>query len=111
MTVRMGKDLIQQMNDLRVPPGCLAIWGMGQMGFAIKGDDSGVIYIDLCLSDVVAERASPVVFARAFEPPVLPGDITNASYVLVTHEHLDHADPLTLGPMGSASPQAKFVTS
>ncbi len=111
MATYSGKELIRQMNELRVPPGCLAIWGMGQMGVALKGDDSGILYIDLCLSDVVAERVSADVFRRAFPPPVLPGDITNASYVLCSHEHLDHTDPLTLGPLAAASPQAKFVIS
>ncbi len=111
MATYFGADLIQQMNALRVPPGCLAIWGMGQMGVALKGDDSGVIYIDLCLTDVLAERFLPEFFQRAYPPPVSPGEITNASYVLCSHEHLDHADPLTLGPLASASPQARFVIS
>jgi L-ascorbate metabolism protein UlaG (beta-lactamase superfamily) len=111
MATYFGKDLIRQMNEVRVPPGCLAIWGMGQMGVALKGDDSGIIYIDLCLSDVVAERFLPEFFQRAFPAPVEAGEITNASFVLCSHEHLDHTDPMTLGPLGSASPQAKFVIS
>ncbi len=40
MTTYYGKDLIRQMNDLRVPPVCLAIWGLGQMGVALKGGGS-----------------------------------------------------------------------
>src|SRR5215510_15817868 len=103
MSTYSGKDLIRQMNDLRVPPGCLAIWGMGQMGVALKGDESGIIYVDLCLTDVVAERVPGDFFRRAFPPPVEPEDITNATYVLCSHEHLDHADPLTLGPLAGAS--------
>jgi L-ascorbate metabolism protein UlaG (beta-lactamase superfamily) len=111
MTTYFGKDLIQQMNHLHIPPGCLAIWGMGQMGVALKGDDTGVIYIDLCLSDVTAERFNAEFFQRAFPPPVDPAEIINATYVLCSHEHLDHADPLTLGPLAQASPEAKFVIS
>lgn len=111
MATRLGTDLIRQMNDLRVPPGCLAIWGLGQMGVALKGDDSGILYIDPCLSDVAALRFRPVEFVRAFPPPLEPEQVTNARYVLLTHEHLDHTDPLTLGPLGSASPAAQFVTT
>src|SRR5690349_4716366 len=99
MATYSGTDLIQQMNQLHVPPGCLAIWGMGNMGVALKGDDSGILYIDLCLSDITAERFNAEKFPRAFPPPVDPGDVTNASYVLCSHEHSDHADPLTLGPL------------
>ncbi|HVO44060.1 MAG TPA: MBL fold metallo-hydrolase, partial [Aggregatilineales bacterium] len=111
MATYYGTDLIRQMNELRVPPGCLALWGMGQMGVALKGDDSGIIYVDLCLSNVTAERFLADKFQRAFPPPVEPGEITNAAYVLCSHEHLDHTDPLTLGPLASASRQARFVIS
>lgn len=111
MATYFNQDLIQQMNKLHVPPGCLAIWGMGQMGVALKGDDSGIIYVDLCLSDVVAERVDPQIFQRAFPPPVDPAQITNAAYVLCSHEHLDHTDPLTLAPLAQASPDARFVIS
>jgi L-ascorbate metabolism protein UlaG (beta-lactamase superfamily) len=111
MTTCFGTDLIRQMNELHVPPGCLAIWGMGQMGVALKGDDSGIIYIDLCLSNITAERFLADKFQRAFPPPVEPGQINNAAYVLCTHEHIDHTDPWTLGPLASASPQARFVIS
>ncbi len=111
MTIHTNSDLIRQMNALHVPPGCLAIWGMGQMGVALKGDDSGIIYIDLCLSNITAERFNRDKFQRAFPPPVEPGQIDNASYVLCTHEHLDHTDPWTLGPLAGASRQAKFVIS
>ncbi|HVU09959.1 MAG TPA: MBL fold metallo-hydrolase [Phototrophicaceae bacterium] len=109
MATYSGKALIEQMNNLRVPPGCLALWGMGQMGIALKGDDNGLIYIDVCLSDAVAERVDRNFFARGFPPPVEPSEVTNAAYVLCSHEHLDHTDPVTLGPVAQASPQAKFV--
>src|ERR1043165_7542025 len=111
MATYTGKDLIRQMNDLRVPAGCLAVWGMGQMGVALKGDDGGLVYIDLCLTDVVAERVTHQahIFQRAFDAPVAPEDIPNAAYVLCSHEHLDHTDPQTLAPIGKASPNAKFV--
>jgi len=102
-----GKDLLGQMQNLTILPGSLAIWGLGQMGVAIKGPDA-VIYLDPCLSDVVCERFGDW-WARAYPPPIEPVAITNASYILSSHEHLDHLDPLTLGPMAKASPSAKFV--
>lgn len=111
MATRYGTDLIQQMNALRVPHGCLAIWGLGQMGVALKGEDGDIFYIDLYLSNGVVDRFGLDIFQRTFPPPLLPQDITNAAYVLCTHEHLDHADPDTLGPLAQASPQARFVIS
>lgn len=100
-------NLIDQMNTLSVLPGSLAIWGLGQMGVAIKGPDA-VIYIDACLSDVVREQFGDW-WARAYPPPLKPEAITNADYYFASHEHLDHLDPLTAGPAAQASPNARFV--
>ena len=107
------KNLIQHINKITIPDDTVAIWSLGQMGFAIKGDNDHVIYIDPVLTDVVAERTPEhrEKFARAYPPPIQPSEINNASYVLCTHEHMDHADPLTLGPLLDASPKAKLITS
>ena len=107
------KNLIQQINTITVPDGAIAIWSLGQMGFVIKGDNEHVIYIDPVLTNVVAERTPEHAdkFLRAYPPPLQSSEINNASYVLCTHEHMDHADPLTLGPLMKASPTAKIVTS
>jgi L-ascorbate metabolism protein UlaG (beta-lactamase superfamily) len=114
MVTYTGADLIRQMNGLSVQPDCLAIWGLGQMGVALKGADGAIVYVDPCLSNIIAERspaAKAEKFARAFPPPLQPHEITNAAYVLCTHEHLDHTDPLTLGLLTAASPEACFVIS
>jgi L-ascorbate 6-phosphate lactonase len=112
MATYSGDALVDQINRLVVPPGSLAIWGLGQMGVALKGG-TDIVYIDPCLSNVVAERVPELAdqFQRAYPPPLHPAQVTNAAYVLCSHEHLDHADPLTLGPIADASPQARFVIS
>ena len=46
-----------------------------------------------------------------FQRPLQPSEIKNAAYVLCTHEHLDHADPFTLGPIARNNPAAKFIAS
>jgi L-ascorbate metabolism protein UlaG (beta-lactamase superfamily) len=82
---------------------------MGQMGIAIKGPDA-ILYIDPCLSDVVRERFGDW-WARAYPSPLDPADVNNATYLLTSHEHLDHLDPLTIGPVSKASPGAKFIAT
>ncbi len=113
MATRFGTDLIEQMNALSVPPNALAIWSMGQMGVAVKGSGPEIVYIDLYLSGKLASGAPDDTmesrFSRAFPNPIEPHEITNATYVLNSHEHGDHTDPLTLGPLAVASPQAKFL--
>lgn len=104
-----GKILLAQMRDIPILPNSLALWGMGQMGIGIKGPDA-IIYIDLCLTDVV-RKASGDWWFRAFPPPLAPEEVSNAAYYLSSHEHLDHLDVLTIGPAAKASPSMKFIVT
>jgi L-ascorbate 6-phosphate lactonase len=103
----LGKDLLAQMQNITVLPNSLAIWGLGQMGIAIKGSD-GLLVIDPCLSDIVLEQAGDW-WARAFPPPIQAYAMTNVDWYLVSHEHGDHLDPLTAAPIAKASPESQFV--
>jgi L-ascorbate metabolism protein UlaG (beta-lactamase superfamily) len=100
-------ELITRIERLVVPPGQLALWSLGQSGFVVKGGDT-IAYIDPYLSDSVAASGGP---ARRFPVPIAPGVIQHADVVFATHEHPDHADGRTLGPLLAASPQAGLVTS
>lgn len=103
-----GKDLTTHMNNTPVMPNSLAIYGLGQMGVAIKGPDA-IIYIDPCLSDIVRDLFGDW-WMRAYPPPMQPEEVTNATYYLCSHEHIDHLDPKTAGPAAVASPKARFIT-
>lgn len=97
-----GQTLIHQIDQIAILPGSLAIWGLGQMGFVIKGAD-GILYVDPCLSYQIE--------ARAYPPPILPADVRHADYVLCSHEHIDHFDVDTLDGLLCASPQARVITT
>ncbi|MCV6639584.1 MBL fold metallo-hydrolase [Candidatus Albibeggiatoa sp. nov. NOAA] len=66
------------------------------------------LYIDPYLSHSVQELDSPDI-QRLLRIPMLPSDVHDADYVLITHEHIDHCDPHTLPTLSIASPQAKFI--
>jgi L-ascorbate metabolism protein UlaG (beta-lactamase superfamily) len=100
------EELIAQIERLVVPPGQLALWALGQSGFVIKGGGT-IAYIDPYLSDSGAEVGA----MRRFPIPLDPATIQHADVVFATHEHLDHADGPTLGPLMAASPQATLITS
>ena len=110
MTTRTGRSLVQQINGLSVPSGTLALWGLGQSGFLIKGGET-IVYIDPYLSGQVGEggRTASGRFPRQFPPALSPGEATNAQWVFCTHDHHDHTDPETLGPLARVSPRARFV--
>lgn len=104
-----GANLLAQMQNLPILPNSLAIWGLGQMGLAIKGPDA-VLYFDPCLSDIVRERFGEF-WVRAYPPPLMPEEVSNATYFISSHEHLDHFDTATLGPASKASPDAKLIAT
>jgi L-ascorbate 6-phosphate lactonase len=97
--------LIDRMNGLRVGDGALALWGLGQVGVAIKGP-TNILYVDPYLTNSDGAGGS---LERSFPPPLAPEEITNATAVLLTHDHIDHTDPDTLLPLASASPGAHFL--
>lgn len=109
----MQKSLAKQIKDFKVDSQSVVIWGLGQMGLCIKDDEQRVTLIDPILSNVVAETfpQNAALFKREFEPPLQPEEIDFADLVLCTHEHLDHADPITLKGILAASPQAQVFTS
>lgn len=101
--------MLREMNSLHVQPNALAIWGLGQMGVALQTAEA-VVYIDPYLSNSVEEMAG-AWWKRAFVPPIRPEAISNAKYIFITHEHLDHLDPQTLRAMRKLSPEVRFVTT
>ncbi len=94
-----GKHLIRDIDTCEVPAGQLAIWWLGQHGFAIKAGQN-VVYIDPFLTPM----------ARRQVPPLLaPTDVTNATLICGTHDHADHIDREAWPALAKASPDARFV--
>jgi L-ascorbate 6-phosphate lactonase len=100
--VRVGLEMVTEIKETRVPFGMLAIWFLGQCGVVIKGGDT-IVYIDPYLS--------PASY-RAFEPPLTAEQMssTNASYVLITHDHIDHLDAGTIMSAAPMLPNTLYMT-
>src|SRR4029078_13338621 len=98
MDAQHSAALIAQIDNLVVPHGQLGLWSLGQAGFVLKGGAT-LVYIDPYLSDRVAASGTS---APRFPPALDPAQITHAQAVFTTHEHGDHNDPLTLGPLLAA---------
>jgi L-ascorbate metabolism protein UlaG (beta-lactamase superfamily) len=107
MSTLTGAALIAQIDNLAVPHGQLALWSLGQAGFVIKGGTT-IAYIDPYLSDPLGENGQS---RRRFPVPIDPQIINHAQIVFVTHEHSDHTDMATLGPLMAASAGATLVAS
>jgi L-ascorbate metabolism protein UlaG (beta-lactamase superfamily) len=107
MNTPTSAALIEQIDTLKVPHGQLALWSLGQAGFVIKGGAT-IAYIDPYLSDPLTDSGES---RRRFPIPIEPSAITHAQIVFATHEHSDHADAATLGPLMAGSPQATLITT
>lgn len=98
-------SLVNRIDALEVRTRGLALWGLGQVGVAIKGP-GGVLYVDPYLTDSDGRGGRLI---RAYPPPLEPTDVTNATAVLLTHAHADHTDPDTIVPLASSSRDARFL--
>lgn len=80
---------------------------LGQVGYRLQFGDT-VVYVDPYLSDYV-EQVEGAELRRLIPSPLAPEKIRDGDWVLVTHAHIDHCDPLTLLPLAGASPRCRFV--
>ncbi len=71
-----------------------ALWFLGQSGFVIRSCGLTVV-IDPYLSDSVSKVSAKLT--RLYPPPIDPAEL-KADLFIVTHDHLDHLDPETIGP-------------
>jgi L-ascorbate metabolism protein UlaG (beta-lactamase superfamily)/glycosyltransferase involved in cell wall biosynthesis len=91
-----------KMSKSRIPINLL-----GQSGCKLVFPGA-TCYVDPFLSNSVQELDAPDL-ERLIPIPVLPESVTDANWVLITHEHMDHCDPHTLPKLAAASPEARFL--
>jgi L-ascorbate metabolism protein UlaG (beta-lactamase superfamily) len=85
----------------------LPVLSLGQCGFRFECNEV-ILYTDPYLSDHVAEVEGQDM--RRLKPaPIEPSKVVDASFVLITHAHMDHCDLKTLVPLAAASPTCRFV--
>ena len=89
-------------NACRVP-----VTLLGQSGCRL-GFFGTTCYVDPYLSNSVQELDSADL-ERLIPIPSPPESVTDADWVLITHEHLDHCDPHTLPKLAKGSPKARFL--
>ena len=97
--MKTGSTLIAEIDACRVPNGECAFWWLGQHSFVVKLGDA-VCYLDPFLSAFPGRQVAPLL---------APGDVTNATVVLGSHDHADHIDRDAWPRMAAAAPQARFI--
>jgi L-ascorbate 6-phosphate lactonase len=89
----------------RPDPGGLAIFALGQAGYALRGAES-LVLIDPWLSTALEEEEG---VTRPVPPALRPEEVEAVDLVCVTHEHADHLDPRTLAAIAAQVPDAIFL--
>ncbi|MES3162263.1 MAG: MBL fold metallo-hydrolase [Halorubrum sp.] len=87
----------------KADPDTVALWYLGCNGFAIKGRDGTVLWIDPYVG-----TGDPPRTVRMIPVPFDPEDVGTADAVLATHEHTDHVHGPSQGPI-LANTDAEFV--
>jgi L-ascorbate 6-phosphate lactonase len=94
-----GSQIGSAFSKVDVPPGCLALWWLGQSGFAIRAGSTNLL-IDPFLSQNKD---------RVTEAPIAAKDCSWVDVVACTHEHIDHFDRPTVETIARVAPRATFV--
>ncbi len=97
--MKTGENLIRDINNCENVGNKFFFWWLGQMGFVIKAENK-VIYIDGFFSNLEERTVPPIIEAEL---------VTNADYVLGTHNHLDHIDIEAWKIIARKSPNCIFV--
>jgi L-ascorbate metabolism protein UlaG (beta-lactamase superfamily) len=85
----------------------MKITALGQVGLIVESIGARIA-IDPYLTNSVAETYGPE-FDRLVPPPIEPEDLPELDWLLITHAHMDHADPETLRRLCASQPSLKIM--
>ena len=105
------ENLSKRIRETRVEPGSLAIFWLGQAGFAFKTPSGKIVYTDPYFTDYV-QRVLPeygLAFKRIM-PKLIEAEEADADYIVSTHSHQDHLDADAL-PILKKNPRIHFFGS
>jgi L-ascorbate metabolism protein UlaG (beta-lactamase superfamily) len=90
--------------------GAFRLWWLGQSGFLLQWNGVHVL-LDPYLSDSLTKKYSQTdkPHVRMTELVVDPGRLSFADIATATHNHTDHLDAETLGPILSRNPTLKLL--
>jgi L-ascorbate metabolism protein UlaG (beta-lactamase superfamily) len=90
--------------------GGFRLWWLGQSGFLLQWQGIHVL-LDPYLSDSLTKKysATDKPHVRMTELVVDPARLSFVDIITSTHNHTDHLDAETLGPILAANPKAKLV--
>lgn len=107
--VQQGDVLLRDICD--ADPGAgFCLWWLGQSGFLIKSA-AGVLLFDPYLSDSLTAKyaATDKPHERMTAIPIAPRSLDMVDWVTSSHNHTDHLDAETLGPLIDANAALQMI--
>ena len=104
--------LLADITAARSQPDALHLWWFGQSGYLIQWQGQHLLldpYLSDSLTKKYADTAKPHV--RMTARPLLPQQLGFVDVVTSSHNHTDHLDGETLGPLLQANPALTVVVS
>ncbi|MCP1382333.1 MBL fold metallo-hydrolase [Runella salmonicolor] len=102
--------LLQDIEQHRQNTEGFRIWWLGQSGFLIQWQNKHLLF-DPYLSDSLSVKyaATDKPHTRMSERAIAPALLTMIDVVTSSHNHTDHLDAETLGPLFDVNPDIQFV--
>ena len=101
----------KKILNTKLLPGQIALFYLGQVGYIIKYNEK-YIMIDGYFAGINKWEAKPEdMWVRSFPAPIAPEELDFVDYIFCSHDHSDHADPVSLPKFAQAAPKATFYAS
>ena len=96
----------------RQQPNALHLWWLGQSGYLVQWQGQHLL-LDPYLSDTLTRKYAntPKPHIRMTARPIAPQRLDFLDVVTSSHNHTDHLDGATLGPLLQANPKLTIVTA
>lgn len=108
--LQSGQALLDDIATTTLDAGQVAIWWLGQSGYAIKSA-STLFYVDLYLSEHLTHKyaQTPKPHVRITHSPVRGADLRDVRWLFSSHKHSDHLDPGSMPDIFANNPDAKLI--
>jgi L-ascorbate 6-phosphate lactonase len=97
--------LSKRIEATQIAPHSVALWWLGQAGFALKTSGGTRIFYDPYLSNAVLRTDN---FKRLMPAPIEAEEV-RADLLVISHEHTDHLDPDAIPVIASNNPDCLFA--
>ncbi|MCE7980540.1 MAG: MBL fold metallo-hydrolase [Caldilinea sp. CFX5] len=110
--LQKDNSLLQDIHTAKSAPDTLHLWWLGQSGYLVQWQGQHLLldpYLSDSLTKKYANTAKPHV--RMTELVIAPERLNFIDVVTASHNHTDHLDGETLGPLLQVNPNLQIIVS